>query len=155
MYIIEPLQKQNAETIAGWCRDQDEAFLYQWAVGDYRYPLTGDQILTRLNEGARIFQAVQNGVLTATIELLSFCGDRGMAGKFIVDPSQTAKGTGSAVMKAFQQYVKENFRLKELSIRAFDFNQPALHCYKKCGFQPVNTEKCKNGMTAVCLTVKL
>ena len=155
MYTIEPFRKENAETIAAWCRGKGETFLYQWGVDDYRYPLTAEQIETRLRQGAEIFQVTQNGALTATIEILFSKKTTATAGKFLVDPSRTAKGVGSTAMTAFQQYCKETLGFSALSIYAFDFNLPALKCYQKCGFSPVAKETRKNGMTAILLTAEL
>lgn len=155
MYAIEPFRKENAETIASWCREKDELFLYQWGVDDYHYPLTAEQIETRLQQGAEIFQVTQKGDLIATIEILTSEKTTATAGKFLVDPNRTAKGVGSSVMTAFQKYCKETLRFSTLKIYAFDFNLPALKCYQKCGFSPVAKETRTNGMTVILLTAKL
>lgn len=151
--LIEPFRPENAGTVAAWCAEKDETFLYQWGVEDYIYPLTADQILRRLQAGKEMYQATEDGKIAATIEVLS--RRECLAGKFLADPLRTGQGFGSRVLCTFKEYCREELGFSRLCLYVFDFNLPARRCYEKCGFSPVRSELRPNDMTAILMEVAL
>jgi len=148
---IEKLKTCNINTIVHWCSGRDEDFLRQWAGNGYVYPLTENQIRSRLENGAEIFEALLDGKMIGTIELISRNAEENTAliGRFILDQASTKKGLGTKVMLAFLQYCKESLKISEVALCVFDFNIGAYRCYQKCGFIETGRVERPNGWIAI------
>lgn len=148
---IEKLKTDNANVIVNWCKDRDADFLRQWAGRGYVYPLTENQIIERLEDGAEIFEVYRNEKMVGTIELISRDnrGASALIGRFVLDQSSIGKGLGTEVLQAFLQYCKESLGIAEITLCVFDFNVGAYRCYQKCGFVEVSREERPNGWQAI------
>lgn len=151
MLTISPLEEKNAAEIVRWNDGCDERFLMQWSGRGYVFPITEEQIRLRLYDGAEIFQAAENGVMAATIEIIGRYDDDRSAhlGRFIVDRSRTGKGIGTEVLTLFMEYCRDRYAFTKLSLTVFEYNTAAMMCYKKCGFVEVSREERGNGVVAV------
>lgn len=150
---ISKLQPESCGIIADWCRDRNEDFLSQWAGAGYRYPLTADQMLHRLDGGAEIFEVCLDGQLTATIEVIERSQQDGSAliGRFLMNPALTGRGLGTEVMRSFLRYCKESLDFSAATLFVFDFNTGAHRCYQKCGFEETGRVQRPNGWTAISM----
>lgn len=157
MILIEKLKPENASKIVSWCQDKDADFLMQWAGRGYIYPLTEKQIFDRVEEGALIFEAILNGEMIGTIELLSEETEEKPAciGRFVLEPSKTGAGLGTEVMQAFLKYCKEELTISRVILFVFDFNVGAYKCYQKCGFIEEQCVERPNGWKAIRMAKKL
>ena len=153
---IEKLQPGQIEKIICWNDGKDEDFLRQWSGRGYAFPLTDEQIERRLEEGAEIFSACLQGEMIGTIELIRRSEDgAGLIGRFLLDPTRTGKGLGTAVLQAFMEYSRTVLGLSMLTLSVFDFNIGACRCYEKCGFEETERVTCPNGWVAIQMRKKL
>ena len=148
---IDKLKPQNAGAIVNWCKDKDEDFLRQWAGNGYAYPLTEEQICSRLSDGAGIYEAHLDDKMIGTIEIINMDQENNSAliGRFVLDQLLTQKGLGSKMLLAFLQYCKEKLCISEVALYVFDFNMAARKCYQKCGFMDEGCEERPNGWKAI------
>ncbi|MBP3541212.1 MAG: GNAT family N-acetyltransferase [Clostridia bacterium] len=147
---IRALRKTSLANIVGWCQDRDADFLYQWAGKGYEYPLTAQQIETRLANGAEIFEAVLDDNVVATIEIIAR-EEKGTAlmGRYLLNPALAGQGLGTLVLKAFMADCERKLGIKKLQLFVFDFNLSAQKCYQKCGFVEAETVIRPNGWKAI------
>lgn len=132
---VQKLATEHCRNIVEWNKGKDKAFLEQWGVTSYQYPITEEQIEKRILEGNRIFEFVLEEKLLGTIELLEIEENRsGYAGRYLLNPEYQGKGYGVACIKAFAEYCYEELDLQEIHLRVFEFNKGARHCYEKAGF---------------------
>lgn len=155
--IRKPCSPAGVRAVVEWCRDKDEDFLRQWAGMGYTYPLTEEQILRRLADGAEIFEAILDGQTVGTVELIQRNEQDGsvLAGRFVVDPAVTGKGIGTAVMKEFLRFCAGLPGVSAVTLFVFDFNTSARRCYEKCGFVETGRVERPNGWIAVSMRREL
>lgn len=149
--IIQKLEAENAANIARWCEGKGEDFLAQWAGVGYEYSLTAEQITARLADGAEIYQAVLDGEMVGTIEIIERETETKSAliGRFVLNPELTGKGLGAQTLKAFMDYCKNELGLEKVRLFVFDFNISAHKCYEKCGFSETERVTRPNGWKAI------
>lgn len=151
MVAINKLEVDNVESIIEWNKERDAAFLEQWAGRGYCYPLTKRQILDRQKEGAEIYEAVLDGKMIGTIEIVSRDNQEKSAhiGRFVLDPSLQGKGLGTNVLQALLDYCKKEYGMVKVTLSVFDFNVAAYRCYQKCGFIERERFERPNGWTVI------
>lgn len=144
-YEFRILQPEQADPIVCWNEGRDADFLMQWAGKALTYPVTREQILETQKTSSAVFAILFEGQMIGTIALTSVDEQtgRGHIGHFLLDPAMTGKGHGSAIVQEFVDYCFGILRLRELTLRVFDYNKSALHCYEKNGF--VERERMKTG----------
>lgn len=151
MISIEKLKQDNASVIVSWCNNKDEDFLRQWAGRGYIYPLTEKQILDRVADGAEIFEALRDGKMVGTIEIISRNDSEKEAniGRFVLDQAIVGSGIGTEVLQTFLDYCKEELGILRVTLSVFDFNARAYKCYQKCGFMEAGCVVRPNGWKAI------
>jgi RimJ/RimL family protein N-acetyltransferase len=125
----------------------DEAFLMQWAGWSFQYPLTVEQ-LEKYIVGSNdigisdklIFKAVDTGTGRAVGHLSLGAIERNnrsaRIGRVLVGSSaERGKGIGEKLMQAALKIGFEQLHMHRISLGVFDFNESAIRCYEKTGFQ--------------------
>ncbi|MBN1700161.1 MAG: GNAT family N-acetyltransferase [Spirochaetales bacterium] len=59
---------------------------------------------------------------------------RASIGRILINPEKRGHGYGLQLINEMKNYTKLNLKLKKLDLRVFDFNHPAIGCYRKAGF---------------------
>ena len=99
---IGTLRRENIPAIIEWNTGRDADFLQQWSGRGYAYPLTAAQIEGHLAEGAEVFEILRDGAMIGTIELMSRKENgAGHIGRFLLDPTQTARVWAQQLWKPF------------------------------------------------------
>ena len=147
---IDKLSRENISNIVAWNTGKDADFLQQWSGRGYIHPLTAAQIEVHLADGAEVFEILRDGKMIGTIELMSRKENgAGHIGRFLLDPTQTGKGLGTAAMEAFLAYAKAELALNAITLSVFDFNIGAHRCYEKCGFAEIERVTRPSGWVAI------
>ncbi|MBR5283546.1 MAG: GNAT family N-acetyltransferase [Clostridia bacterium] len=147
---IDKLRRDNISVIVAWNTGKDADFLQQWSGRGYTHPLTDDQIDAHLAEGAEVFEILCDGEMIGTIELMRRKeGKVGHIGRFLLDPARTGQGLGTAAMKTFLAYAKDELGLQGITLSVFDFNAAAHRCYEKCGFTETERVTRPSGWIAI------
>lgn len=161
MIKLEYVEGKDIEKIIEWNKDKSADFLLQWAGPQYQYPLTEEQIIQRLINGANkedsdtyIYKIIliESGEMIGTIELskIDKINRTARVCRFLIGEEQwRGKGIGKT---ALEQVVKSGFialKLKKVTLGVFDFNAMAIKCYEGVGFKKEklieNARKAENG----------
>lgn len=124
---------------------KDAKALMQWAGSKYEYPLSWEQMrmkkLEKDEEGDRknwLFTVVDesnkesmgHGQLTIIEKSQRIAN----IGSVLVFSEYRGRGYSKSLMRSLIKYGFENLRMKELRLAVFDFNLPAIKCYRGLGF---------------------
>lgn len=157
MINIKLLQKEHAAEIVKWCSNKDADFLTQWAGRGYSYPLNEEQLINRLDDGARIYEVCENDKMVGTIEIIIIdeASGTGVIGRFVIDQTLAGNGLGTKIVSQMKIFCKEQLNLAKLQLRVFDFNKGAFRCYEKNGFVETQSEVSPSGWKALTMEAKL
>jgi RimJ/RimL family protein N-acetyltransferase len=124
----------------------DEELLLNWAGSAFRFPLTDDKLNWYIKgandfEGSDtlIYKAVDTstGLTVGHISLTAVNRSNRSARitRVIVgNPAERGKKIGEQMIKAVMHTGFDELKLHRMSLGVYDFNEPAIRCYKNCGF---------------------
>jgi RimJ/RimL family protein N-acetyltransferase len=144
MIILEYFTQQDFQTLIDWIHDED--LLMNWAGTQFRFPLTADKLnwyiadANNFEESDKlIYKAVdtESGKTVGHISL-SVINRKNRSARItralVGNSTERGKGIGEHMMKAMLKIGFENLHLHRMSLGVYDFNEPAIRCYQKCGF---------------------
>ncbi|MES3016360.1 MAG: GNAT family protein [Bacteroidota bacterium] len=144
MIKLEYFISSDFDTLLDWVKDEE--LLVQWAGTQFRFPLTKSKLDWYIeeandfnNSSTFIFKAVdtENGRTVGHISLTSINRENRSARitRVLVGESDRGKGIAEQMVKELMKIGFEQLNLHRMSLGVYDSNQPAIKCYKKCGFQ--------------------
>ena len=155
MMILRDFKKEDAQTIAGWIRSEEE--LYKWSADRFnKYPLSGDDIndnyTSQLGKGCFYpLTAVDENERIVGHFIIRYPRDDDKSsvrfGFVIVDFSLRGQGYGKELLRLGIEYVKEHLSASRIDLGVFENNESARHCYEAVGFTAYATRECET----VCL----
>lgn len=142
MLRLRPYNKNDAETILSWIKD--ERTFYQWTAGILgEYPISAEQFDAVSNlmaftaidddEPAGFFAMKRPG---NSFETIRFCF-------VIVNAEKRGQGYGKRMLQLGLKYAKEIFAAKKATIGVFVNNEPAYYCYEAAGFRKASADEVK------------
>jgi RimJ/RimL family protein N-acetyltransferase len=66
---------------------------------------------------------------------------KGMCGIFIGEEADRGKGYGTEALRLLLGYAFDTLNLHNIALKVFDYNEGAIACYKKVGFQEVGRRR--------------
>ncbi len=156
MINIKQFQESQTDMIVSWNEGLGEDFLRQWSGNGFTYPITREQIINDTRNRVARYMIDREGELIGTIAIMHYDPKTGSAhiGHFILDPRVRGNGYG---MEAIREFVKLCFgilKLKELTLRVYAYNQAAVQCYVKNGFQIVERYQENGGADALLMSLR-
>ena len=156
MLRLRPYNKNDAETILSWTKD--ETAFYKWTAGVLgKYPLSVEQFNEVSN--AMAFTAVDDDEIAGffTMRRPTKSHDELRFGFVIVNPAIRGKGYGKKMLQLGATFAKEIYGAKKASLGVFKNNEPAYYCYKSVGFVDLpETDTYEiNGETWDCLELEM
>ena len=135
---LEPIREEDFETLLSWI-DSPE-FLLQWAGPVFTYPLDEAQLRDHLadEERRRAYRATEpSGRMVGYVELngLDPRNDSASVSRVLVGPDDRGRGVGTAMVRVVLQIGFEDVGLHRVDLRVFEFNEAAIACYERVGFQ--------------------
>ena len=154
MYTFRLFEEKDAERILQWNEGKDADFLQQWAGSGFIFPLTQEQLIEDAKKSCAVFMISDAEKIVGTIAILRTddTAGSGYLGHYLLDPSETGKGHGTDIICEFTNFCFGVLKLKELSLRVFTFNTPALRCYEKNGFTETEHNTMDNGWEVLLMT---
>lgn len=154
MYKFKLFTAADAKEIYDWNNGKDADFLKQWAGQGFTYPITEKQIIEDAEKCFAVFMIYQEEYLVGTIAILRIDEKigSGYLGHFLLNPEKTGKGHGTHIMQDFLMFCFGVLKLKELSLRVYSFNLPALKCYQNNGFTEIERSQMDNGWEVLLMT---
>jgi len=144
MIKLEYFTADDFSTLKKWI--SDEHLLLNWAGSAFRFPLTDDKLdwyirgANNFSESdTLIYKAVdtETGQTVGHISLTAVNRSNRSARitRVIVgDPDARGKKIGEQIIKAVMRIGFLELNLHRMSLGVYDFNEPAIRCYTKCGF---------------------
>jgi RimJ/RimL family protein N-acetyltransferase len=144
MIELQYFTEADFDQLINWFDSKKEYI--QWGGGGFGYPLTRDKLQSHIedanNEGCKklIYKVVeaQSGKVIGHISLESIDRENRSARVcrvLVGDDSMRGKGTGEAMMKEILKVGFDKLNLHRVSLGVYDFNDSAIRCYEKAGFQ--------------------
>jgi RimJ/RimL family protein N-acetyltransferase len=146
MVQLEYMSEDEFGLIVEWFGREKPDMLLQWAGPTYTYPLTVGQLLDHYREGINhetartfVYKILDEltGEAAGMIQLGRIDRTAGTAvvGRFWIQEHLRHKGVGTAALRKLIDKAAREFQLRQLILRVFDFNLPAIKCYEKLGFR--------------------
>lgn len=143
MLQLQFFTPKDFTTLIGWI--DNETFMFQWGGPAFTYPLTIEQLVhysERANyDGATtyIFKAIESTtnevVGHVSIGRINYKDRCGRIGKVLIAEAFRGRGYGKALIEATVQYAFYTLDLQKVTLGVFDFNEAAIACYERVGFQ--------------------
>jgi RimJ/RimL family protein N-acetyltransferase len=146
MLTLAPFTMADADRLIGWV--PDARFLIQWSGPQYAFPLTREQVAqtweaTQQMPPSHLMFKVQEspgGRVIGHIELLRIdrAAKRGHVARVLIgEPGFRGRGLGTELMARLVDHAFGALGLETLTLAVFAFNAPAIACYRRLGFAPV------------------
>jgi RimJ/RimL family protein N-acetyltransferase len=137
---IKRFREKDISRVCSWIKS--EKVLVQWAGPIFSWPLTQKQFREHL-------RAVRTGTPTLYplglylgSTLIGYCelsaynrkSNSAQLSRVIVSPKYRHKGLALMMIKHVLAFGFQELELNRIGLGVFDFNKPAIKCYKKVGF---------------------
>jgi RimJ/RimL family protein N-acetyltransferase len=144
MIKLEYFTADDFATLKEWI--SDEHLLLNWAGSAFRFPLTDDKLdwyIRGANDfhesDTLIYKAIdtESGSTVGHISLTAVnrLNRSARITRVIVgNPLERGKKIGEQIIRAVMRIGFQDLKLHRMSLGVYDFNEPAIRCYKKCGF---------------------
>ena len=148
MLELRTFAEGDCDWLIGWV--PDARFLMLWAGPAYKWPLDKKQLMKSLERtgGSRpllfMFKAVESetGRTVGHIELQRYERRSGHIARVLIgDPSRRGKGYGTELVSLLIRHAFRDLDFELLTLNVYDFNTPAVECYRRLGFHRVEFEK--------------
>jgi len=141
---LEPFTETDIAQLIAWIPSRE--FLAQWTASVFDYPLNRAQFVQHLAEIGKepsdrlIYKAVNPGTghtighgELARIDTRN--RSAALARILVGRPELRGRGIGAEIVKSLLRVAFEELSLHRVALNVFDFNQAAIRCYQKAGFQ--------------------
>lgn len=140
---LSPMNPDDAETYVKWFNDP--AVTDPLGASCRVTGLEGERQWLQSNSGEYQFAIVslQNDRLIGNcgIQNIDHIRQTGEVGIFIGDEENRGKGYGPEVLGLLLDYGFDTLNLHNIFLRVFSFNERAIACYKKAGFQEIGRRR--------------
>lgn len=126
------IAKESIRSVLEWTNERGREFLFQYAGDGWSYPLTAEQIEAE-REG--IYSIYRGGCFAGMIQIVKQEGDNIHVGRFLLDPTLTGRGLGTAALQKFCRMIFRERQAASITLNVLEQNAAARRCYSKCGFQ--------------------
>ncbi|QDI92632.1 N-acetyltransferase [Salicibibacter halophilus] len=139
MIALQHFERTHMKKLIEWIETPE--FLLQWGGPNFTYPLDEKQLERYMEEPDRYIYSVveqETEMIIGHISLGRIDKENRSArvGKVLVgDPGARGKGIGRQMMTAILKIAFDEMHLHRVSLGVFSFNEPAIACYEKVGFQ--------------------
>jgi len=119
-----------------------EADMVQWAGPVFTWPMTQKQFRQHLQAAKQEpitlypFALVRDNRILGYSELSRYCRNSRQAtlSRVLVLPRYRSRGLAAYMIEQVLSFGFETLNLNRIGLGVFDFNRPAIRCYKKLGF---------------------
>ncbi|WP_173917341.1 GNAT family N-acetyltransferase [Halobacillus sp. Marseille-Q1614] len=136
MLRLENFTEKDEQQLIAWI--SDPRLLVQWAGSSFTFPLTSEQLeIYRQKANCQIYKAVEGGLTVghAALKNIDHINRSARVGHIFISSEERGKGLGLKMLEALLEVSFNELQLHKVSLGVFDFNEPAVHTYKKAGFQ--------------------
>ncbi len=144
MIKLEKFVLSDFKYLKNWLETEEE--LIQFAGPIFKFPLTKIQIKKYLEDNKRnVFRVLLNTgqgyQIIGMAELYNFSDSTNKIARVIIGKkSIRGKGIGTNLIKSLVKYSFEQDKKEYVSLNVYDWNIPAIQCYKKVGFTKTDSK---------------
>lgn len=149
MLSIRPYKKCDADKVVCWLAD--ERSFRMWCKNQYaHFPITAEDMNAyyeskSMQDDFFVMVAEEDKELVGhfVMRFLDETRKDLRFGMIVVDGSKRGRGYGSRMMQLAVEYAFSILKAERVSVCVFDRNEPAIACYRKCGYRmtvPQNVE---------------
>lgn len=143
MLRIRPYKTNDAEKIQGWIRNAEEHAL--WCANLIEYPLNQQRLnamhtqYCSKGEGGMFTALNQEGMPVGFFAVMraDYKTNNAHLGFIIVDPELRGRGYGKQLVQSAVRYCFCMLFTSSVTLKVYDNNEPAHHCYRAVGFTDV------------------
>lgn len=140
MFALIPFGSGHILTLISWV--DSEEMLMQFAGPSFQYPLTAGQLASHSNDPTHLSFSL---VRETPREMLGYgeikiSNDTAFLCRLIIAPEKRGQGYGHILVRELLAEIKRLPMITQVELNVFDFNESAIHLYKKFGFV-VNPDK--------------
>jgi muramoyltetrapeptide carboxypeptidase LdcA involved in peptidoglycan recycling/RimJ/RimL family protein N-acetyltransferase len=139
--ILREINGDDAKIIAGWHRDKDANFLYQWAGKTrYTYPLTPQQLIDRKkSQDCEIYIIEDHQDPIGIIELAWKDYDKGIMrfGSLLINENKRGLGYGRKAIDLIEAKAFDDHKATSLELGVYAFNTRAMALYKALNYKVI------------------
>lgn len=137
MIRLLPFDEEDFDRLISWI--SDEKLLIQFAGSKFRFPLNREQLKKYCAEDKRnIFKVIDenNSEVVGHAEVYCIEVHTVLICRVLIgNPQRRGKGLGTALMNELIAFAKQDVRVENIELNVYDWNLPAINCYKKLGFR--------------------
>lgn len=139
---IRKLEREDVDRMRYWGKHSNPLFFH------YNFPSLSKQERDewyRLKAGkfrkkSFVIENSENEIIGfLSIRDLSWFKSEGELG-IVLDPNHMNEGYGTDAISAFLAYYFRRMKMRAITLRAAVYNERAIRCYKKCGFEVIGEE---------------
>ena len=138
---VERFRNKDAGKVCSWITS--EAEMVKWAGPSLSWPITQKQFREHLRVVKTKPETLYSFGLYRGNELIGYCELAGINRKFqsahlsrvIISPKHRNKGLAQIMIDRVLGFGFVELGLNRIGLGVFDFNKPAIKCYKKVGFK--------------------
>ena len=133
-------KRKNIRDVLSWI--DNESQMVQWAGPILSWPLTQKQFRKHLEMAKPQLPTLHPFGLYHRSEIIGYCelwghhrrSNSAMASRIIISPRKRNKGFGQFMLMKLLEFGFDKIDLNRIGLAVFDFNKPAVKCYKNAGF---------------------
>jgi RimJ/RimL family protein N-acetyltransferase len=133
-------KRKNIRDVLSWI--SNEAQMVQWAGPSFRWPLTQKQFRRHLEAANTESPTLYPFGLYHRSRIIGYCElwghhhkfNSAIASRIMISPRRRSKGLGKLMLIKLLEFGFEEIGLNRIGLGVFDFNKPAIKCYKNAGF---------------------
>ena len=129
--FVKGIDKDNILLLCKWSNERGEIFQEQWMGTEVSFPLTNEKIENLENK----FSIFNGEEFIGMIQEVRIQEDNIHIGRFVLNPTKTGAGLGTAALKEFIDFIFKDENIRSISLTVFDFNKSAKRVYDKLGFE--------------------
>ena len=139
---LEKFSENDFEKLISWISNEED--LIQFAGSIFSFPLTEEQLNNYIQTPeVNAYKAIYNNIHIGHAEINFTENNPPKLCRILVgDKNFRSKGLCQQIVNALLNICKEKFNSKIVELNVFEWNESAIRCYEKVGFQ-FNREKQK------------
>jgi RimJ/RimL family protein N-acetyltransferase len=136
-----PFKLSHTHEVLSWIKT--EAEMVQWAGPIFTWPMAQKQFREHIGAGITPPPSLYPFVLTESNRIAGYCelsghnrnSNQATLSRVIIAPKHRNRGMATFMTNEVLRFGFEQLGLHRIGLGVFDFNEPAITCYKNAGFR--------------------
>ncbi len=139
---LRPFSQNDFKELVSWVRTPEELFI--WSATTFTFPLDENQLDKHFQDAQsaklRLMYTAMDSLTkehVGHIELTRIDRENRKASIacVLIDPAKRGRGYAAAMLQSILEECFHQMKMSKVDLFVFPFNQVAIHCYQKAGFE--------------------